>query len=55
MKRFLCTVEDRETVEAMCALEEAILTSVPVWKLVNTGDMESTELVFETLKKEIGS
>lgn len=54
MKRFLCTVEDRETVEAMCALEEAILTSVPVWKLVNTGDMESTELVFETLKKEIG-
>lgn len=54
MKRFLCTVEDRESVEAMCAMEEAVLSSVPVWKLVNTGEIESTELVREALEKEIG-
>lgn len=54
LERFLCTVESEQIVQSMCRLEEKIISSVPVWKLENTGDLESTRLVHDTLIKEFG-
>lgn len=54
LSRFLCTVETEETVRRMCRLEERILESVSVWRLVNTGDLESTAFVHKALLEEIG-
>ncbi len=51
--RFLCRFEDRETVLSVCNLTNLLLDTVPVWQLINTGDQTSTELVYETLNKEI--
>lgn len=53
LSRFLCTVENEKIIKDMCQLEDKILSAVPVWKLVNTGDLDSTSLVYETLLREI--
>ena len=52
MPRFLCRFEDRETVLSVCKLANLILDTVPVWQLINTGSLASTELVHEVLIKE---
>ena len=46
---FFCSFEDKETLDRVCALEEKILSSVPVWRLENIGDEESSGLTRETL------
>ncbi|MBR6239242.1 MAG: hypothetical protein IKR03_00535 [Clostridia bacterium] len=52
MKRFLFTGEDKEMIHDMCYMLETILKKVPVWKLVNKGDLDSTNLAKETILRE---
>ena len=51
--RFLCTYNDKETVLSACSLVNGIVDRIPVWMLTNTGDQASTQLVHETLAKEL--
>ena len=53
LERFLCTVENETIIRAMCRMEEAILSSVPVWKFKNTGTIASTKVLHDALTKEI--
>lgn len=50
-KQFLFLPEKEEYIHAVCSMEEGLLKSVPVWKLVNKGDLESAQLTHDTLLK----
>ena len=50
--QFLYRPLDRESVDLVCAYEEQLLRTVPVWKLVNRGDEASAKLCHEYLMKE---
>ena len=52
-RRILFTVETEESVHRAAAMIEAIVMNVPVWKLINTGDSDSAELTYETIRKEL--
>lgn len=52
MNRFLCTVENEEIIHGICRLEEKILCTVPIWKAINTGDLDSTRMIHDILNKE---
>ena len=51
--RFLCRYNDKEIVLSACSLVNRIVDTVPVWMLTNTGDQASTQLVHDTLIKEL--
>lgn len=53
IQRILFTVETKEAVYCASKMIEAIVSSVPVWKLINTGNKESSELTYETIGKEL--
>ncbi len=55
LPRFLSTFETPEIVLDACSLEDAILRNVPVWKLSNRGDLDSTQLLRDTLLQEVFS
>ena len=46
---FFFSFEDRMLLDALCALEEKIISSVPIWRLSNLGDQESSRLTYKTL------
>ena len=46
---FFCSFEDKETLDKLCMLEEKAISSVPVWKLENLGDENSSILTREML------
>ena len=50
---FLFTRSTPLDVRRVCALEERLLQSVPVWQLVNRGDEASARLCRDTLAKEM--
>lgn len=54
LPRILFTVETKEQVISAGKITEAIITTVPVWKLINTGNKESSQLTYETIRKELG-
>ncbi len=49
MRQFVADPSTEEEILALCAILDALLHR-PVWKLVNTGDLASTELLRKTLK-----
>ena len=51
--QFLFTRSTPLDVRRVCALEERLLQSVPVWQLVNRGDEASARLCRDTLAKEV--
>ena len=51
--QFLFTRSTPLDVRRVCALEERLLQSVPVWQLVNRGDEASARLCHDTLAKEM--
>lgn len=51
--QFLFTRSTPLDVQRVCALEERLLQSVPVWQLVNRGDEASARLCHDTLAKEM--
>ena len=52
LQRFLFTAENKELVLAAASVEEALIRAVPVWKLTNVGDLDSTRLAADTLLPE---
>lgn len=52
-QRILFTVETKELVLSAADMIEGVVTSVPVWKLSNTGDAVSAQLTYNTLRKEM--
>ena len=44
--------ETSESIHALCQMEDAILRSTPVWRLVNKGDLASTRLIHDTLLRK---
>jgi hypothetical protein len=54
-QRVLFTVETEESVYLASDILTEILSSVPVWKLNNTGDHDSSILTCETLKEELNN
>ncbi len=51
--QFLFTRSTPLDVQRVCALEERLLQTVPVWQLVNRGDEASARLCHDTLAKEM--
>lgn len=51
--QFLFTRSTPLDVQRVCALEERLLEAVPVWQLVNRGDLDSARLCRDTLEKEM--
>ena len=51
--QFLFTRSTPLDVRRVCALEERLLQTVPVWQLVNRGDEASARLCHDTLAKEM--
>lgn len=51
--QFLFTRSTQLDVQRVCALEERLLQTVPVWQLVNRGDEDSARLCRDTLAKEM--
>lgn len=43
--------EKEEDLRALCRIEERILQTVPVWRLVNLGDRASSELLHRTIRE----
>ena len=50
-KQFLYLPEKVEHIRAVCRLEETLLQHIPVWKLVNLGDLDSARLTHDVLLK----
>ena len=50
--QFMYRPLDRESLELVCAYEEKLLSTVPVWKLVNRGDPDSAALCYHTLEED---
>lgn len=50
--QFLYVPSDVESVDHICAFEEAMLSKIPVWKLTNTGTIKSAQLTHQTLIEE---
>ena len=55
LQRILFTADTKEHVLSAAEIIEGIVTSVPVWNLINTGDTESAEMTYEALRKELES
>ena len=55
LPRILTTADNTEIVKNAGRMLEQILLSVPVWKLTNTGDLDSAVLTHDTLEKELFS
>ncbi|MDO4413694.1 MAG: hypothetical protein Q4C20_01310 [Erysipelotrichaceae bacterium] len=53
LMRILFTAETEESVRNAGRMIEAIVMSVPVWKLINKGDADSAKLTHETIRKEL--
>jgi len=53
--QFMCPSDSEEIIRCLSALEESILTSVPVWIYTNTGDLQSaivsTDVILQDLEK----
>lgn len=50
-KQFLYLPEKEEHIRAVCRLEDSLLRNIPVWKLVNLGDLDSAQLTHDVLLK----
>lgn len=50
-KQFLFLPETGEAIHAVCQLEDVLLRNIPVWKLVNLGDLDSAQLTHSVLLK----
>ena len=48
--QFILLPDTAEEIHALASLMDAMLRAVPVWKLANRGDDDSTELLRQTLK-----
>lgn len=44
-------MKTEETVHMVCRLEEQLLKKIPVWKFINTGTKESSEMLYKYLKQ----
>lgn len=47
---FICLPENTEQIKHLAQILRIILNTVPVWKLINLGDEDSTKLAIETLE-----
>ena len=52
LKRILSVMEQKALVLNAGKMVETIVTSVPVWKLINKGDLHSAELTYQTITGE---
>ena len=43
--------EKEEYIHAVCRMEDTLLRNIPVWKLINKGDMASAQLTHDVLLK----
>ena len=50
-KQFLFLPEKEEHIHAVCSMEDTLLRNIPVWKLINKGDLESAQLTHDVLLK----
>ena len=50
-KQFSFLPEKEEYIHAVCRMEDTLLRNIPVWKLINKGDLESAQLTHDTLLK----
>ncbi len=50
-KQFLFLPEKEEYIHAVCRMEDTLLRNIPVWKLINKGDMASAQLTHDVLLK----
>lgn len=51
--QFVVLPETEGQIKALARLMDRLLSHVPVWKLINLGDEESTELIRETFNKRV--
>ena len=51
--QFVVLPETEGQIKALARLMDHLLSHVPVWKLINLGDEESTELIRETFNKRV--
>ena len=49
MQRILSSYDDAASLRNAASYTEAIVRSVPVWKLVNRGDLESSEMIYDAI------
>ncbi len=50
-KQFLFLPEKEEYIHAVCRMEDTLLRNIPVWKLINKGDLVSAQLTHDVLLK----
>lgn len=50
----IATWDNTDIIQGACTVLNSMLNAVPVWKLVNTGDLDSTQLTIDTLAEELG-
>ena len=50
--QFLYKPTDVDSLNYVCSYEESLLSCVPVWKLTNTGTLQSAQLTHQTLIEE---
>lgn len=48
-EQFIYTAAGEEQARQVCALEEHLLTRVPIWELINRGDRDSARLCHDTI------
>ena len=49
LKQFLVRPETEAQIRSLAEITDQVLRGVPVWKMTNTGDLESTMLLRQTL------
>ena len=49
--QFLCVPDEQDTIDRVCSYEEKLIRHVPVWKLVNKGDVDSARLLHDELER----
>ena len=52
-EEFVSFPENKEQIQCQAAILKRLLNDVPVWKLINTGDEDSTSMTVTTLEKHL--
>ena len=53
LRQFLVRPETEEQIRSLAEIADQVLRALPVWRMVNTGDLNSTILLRRTLSKSI--
>lgn len=52
LEQFLYTAPNRQSVRTVCRMADSMISNVPIYHLVNKGDLASTRILFDCIKRE---